>query len=594
MTAHNYTDKENDTMAENTEHIKTANEIKGDEEIKDPRKKREIIKTVIIIFLAVLLVLTFFSNTIMNRSLAEITSERTSSGKLTERIRGSGMVMSNQSWDVTVEGNKTVEAINCKNGKEVKKGDVLLTVSAGDNEALTAAEDALAALELDYQKAILTPAADYSSENQAIKNAREDLQAAIAKRDAAVAGQSGVRAAKEKYEEDKKQSAYYTKLQTKLQTVIAAIDSDEYSMAPAEYTNDILGIKSEADTAESDYNASCAIYTALSAEGSTATEAEMTAAREDMEAKETARNEAREKYETEKYELREDISGKLAEAETEAEWYAAQVTAYESENTGMGMSIDDLNADVTAKQRLLEDQINALSKTQKSDENSKKMNDLDLSAKKREIDKAREKVNKLKSETGSADIIAKYSGVVTNLSAKVGDTTLPDVPLMTIDLAEEGYTVEISVEADKAKKIKKGTAAEVVNNWFGGIDAVVTDIKSDSVAGSKNKIIVFSVTGDVDSGSFIELSIPCGGGNYDSIVPKNAVGHDNNGDFVLTVVSKNSPLGNRYYAERVAVEVLASDETSCAVSGNLGYGEYIITASSKPIEPKDQVRMKDK
>lgn len=581
-------------MAENTEHIKTANEIKGDEEIKDPRKKREIIKTVIIIFLAVLLVLTFFSNTIMNRSLAEITSERTSSGKLTERIRGSGMVMSNQSWDVTVEGNKTVEAINCKNGKEVKKGDVLLTVSAGDNEALTAAEDALAALELDYQKAILTPAADYSSENQAIKNAREDLQAAIAKRDAAVAGQGGVRAAKEKYEEDKKQSAYYTKLQTKLQTVIAAIDSDEYSMAPAEYTNDILGIKSEADTAESDYNASCAIYTALSAEGSTATEAEMTAAREDMEAKETARNEAREKYETEKYELREDISGKLAEAETEAEWYAAQVTAYESENTGMGMSIDDLNADVTAKQRLLEDQINALSKTQKSDENSKKMNDLDLSAKKREIDKAREKVNKLKSETGSADIIAKYSGVVTNLSAKVGDTTLPDVPLMTIDLAEEGYTVEISVEADKAKKIKKGTAAEVVNNWFGGIDAVVTDIKSDSVAGSKNKIIVFSVTGDVDSGSFIELSIPCGGGNYDSIVPKNAVGHDNNGDFVLTVVSKNSPLGNRYYAERVAVEVLASDETSCAVSGNLGYGEYIITASSKPIEPKDQVRMKDK
>ena len=142
-------------MADNTEHIKTANEIKGDEEIKDPRKKREIIKTVIIIFLAVLLVLTFFSNTIMNRSLAEITSERANSGKLTERIRGSGMVMSNQSWDVTVDGNKTVEAINCKNGKEVKKGDVLLTVSAGDSETLTAAEDALAALELDYQKAIL-------------------------------------------------------------------------------------------------------------------------------------------------------------------------------------------------------------------------------------------------------------------------------------------------------------------------------------------------------------------------------------------------------------------------------------------------------
>lgn len=77
-------------------------------------------------------------------------------------------------------------------------------------------------------------------------------------------------------------------------------------------------------------------------------------------------------------------------------------------------------------------------------------------------------------------------------------------------------------------------------------------------------------------------------------MPKNAVGHDRDGDFVLTVVSKSSPLGNRYYAERVSVEVLASDETSSAVSGSLGYGAYVITAASKPVEPKDQVRMKDK
>ncbi|MBR6069030.1 MAG: biotin/lipoyl-binding protein [Ruminococcus sp.] len=581
-------------MAENTEHIKTASEIKGDEEVKDPRKRRDIIKTIIIVFLAVLLVLTFFSNTIMNRSLAEITSERATSGKLTERIRGSGMVMSNQSWDVTVDGNKTIESLNVKNGKEVKKGDVLMTVSAGDNEALTAAEDALAALELDYQKAILTPAADYSSENQSIQRAREDLQTAIAKRDAAVAGQSGAKAAKEKYESDKQEQAYYTKLQTKLQTVIAAIDSDEYSMAPAEYTNDILAVKSEADTAEQDYTASCTIYTALTAEGSTATEAEIAAAREDMEAKETARNEAREKYETEKFGLRADIAGKLADAETEAELYAARVAAYESENNGGGLSIDDLNADVTAKQRTLEDLITTLSKTQKTDENTKKMSDLDLQAKKKEVDKAREKVDKLRSETGSTEVISKYSGVISNITVKVGDTTLPDNPVMTVDLADEGYTMEITVEADKAKKVKKGTQAEVVNNWFGGIEATLTDIKSDTVAGSKSKILVFALTGDVDSGSYLELSIPCGGGNYDSIVPKNAIGHDKDGDFVLVVVSKNSPLGNRYYAERVAVEVLASDETSSAVSGNLGYNEYVITASSKPVEPKDQVRMKDK
>ena len=45
-------------------------------------RKREIIKTVLIIFLAVMLVLTLLSNTIMNRSLSEITTERAMSGKL--------------------------------------------------------------------------------------------------------------------------------------------------------------------------------------------------------------------------------------------------------------------------------------------------------------------------------------------------------------------------------------------------------------------------------------------------------------------------------------------------------------------------------
>ena len=47
----------------------------GTEGQHDPKKRRDIIKTILIIFLAVMLILTFFSNTIMNRSLAEISTE---------------------------------------------------------------------------------------------------------------------------------------------------------------------------------------------------------------------------------------------------------------------------------------------------------------------------------------------------------------------------------------------------------------------------------------------------------------------------------------------------------------------------------------
>ena len=154
-----------------TKEIKDPKDIKGDKEDYDPRRKRELIKTILIIFLAALLLLTFFSNTIMNKSLSQITTERTTSGKLTERLRGSGLVLSNQSYGVTVDGNKIIDTIMVKSGQEVEKGDVLLTVGTGESEELNAAIETLETLELEYNKALLAPDADYTSENQAIKNA---------------------------------------------------------------------------------------------------------------------------------------------------------------------------------------------------------------------------------------------------------------------------------------------------------------------------------------------------------------------------------------------------------------------------------------
>ena len=122
-------------MNENKD-IKETKEIKinrQDEVVADPRKKREIIKTILIIFLAVLLVLTFFSNTIRNKSLSEISTESAVSGKLTERVRGSGMVESNQTYEVTVGGNKVIDTINIKSGQEVQKGDVLFKVASSES-----------------------------------------------------------------------------------------------------------------------------------------------------------------------------------------------------------------------------------------------------------------------------------------------------------------------------------------------------------------------------------------------------------------------------------------------------------------------------
>ena len=118
--------------------------------------------------------------------------------------------------------------------------------------------------------------------------------------------------------------------------------------------------------------------------------------------------------------------------------------------------------------------------------------------------------------------------------------------------------------------------------------------KIEKKTNSKQKKLIFDVTGDVNSGESLTLSIPCGSGTYDAIVPRSAVKEENGGYYVYTVRSKSTPLGNRYYAEKVSVNVEAKDTTSSAVSGGVSRGDYIITAASKPLTPGCQVRMKDK
>ena len=76
-------------------------------------------------------------------------------------------------------------------------------------------------------------------------------------------------------------------------------------------------------------------------------------------------------------------------------------------------------------------------------------------------------------------------------------------------------------------------------------------------------------------------------------VPNSAIREDNDGKFILTVESKSSPLGNRYIATRVGVEVLASDDNNSAISAPLYGWEYVITTSTKPVEAGKQVRLAD-
>lgn len=572
----------------------------------DPSRRRNIIKNILIVFLLVMLVLTLFSNTIMNRSLPEIQTERVASGKLTERIRKSGPVEANQSYEVKIEGNKTIDEIKIKAGQQVKKDDVLFITGTEENPEIITQEEAVETLELEYQKALLAEPEDYSKEDQAIRNARADLNAAIDKRNKAYANSGSVAQEKADLQNLKRDLSSKTARQEELKAMILALDTDDFSAAPPEMTGQLVSLQKAAVSAETDYNTVYGLYAELikgksepsTDESSVQEQADLSAqieeVRKDLEEKEEAKNKAESDYTSAKESLRRDLVSQLTDVNNSIDDINNKLAGYE-DGAGTAMSLEEYDADVVLKQRTLEDLIIELNDTKKTDSITSKSATLDLDAQKKKIEREKKKLEKMKTENETAEVKSKYNGIVRSVDIKPGESTVPDVPVAVIDISEEGYTLKVKVEGDKAKRVKVGTEAEVINNWNGDIKATVKEIRNDTVPNSKDREIVFNVEGEVDPGTSLDLSIPLGSGNYDAVVPKSAVYPDSKGgNFVLIVESKSSPLGNRYYAEKVAVEILASDETSSAVQGEIKAGDFIITTASKPVKPKDQVRMKDK
>lgn len=571
----------------------TMNENKNqDKKEINPQKRKDIIKNFLIVFLIILLILTFFSNTIMNRSLPEIATESSISGSLTEKLNASGIIESNQSYEVKAKSNSTIDAIKVKTGQEIKKGDVLFTINNEENTELKEAETLLKSMELEYQKMLLTIPKDYATENQAIKNAQEDLNNLIAKRDEVASKQAENDAKKSEYNQAKSELSGISSKLADIQMYMTAVNTDDIYSIGSEYTGNIIGYYEEYIKAQSDLQSAEADLQSFMMSPDVSEEV-IQSLQDKVNQCSDYYEQCESRYKSEKNNLRDTLSNELSYLNGESNRLNAVITDYESNLSSDDMlTVDALDEQITAKQRELETLVIALEDTKKQDNLAIQTNDIDIKAKHEEIEAQKLVVEKLRKKDSEKEIKAEYSGVVGEILVRIGDSVLPDEAVALIDISEEGYTMTVSVEAEKTKKIKVGTPVEVLNDWSNSIQADLVEMKNDS-KDKKNRILKFKVSGDVNSGDTLSVSIPCSTSRYDTIIPKSALNEDSNGKFVLIVKSKSSPLGNRYFAERVDVEVLASDEVSCAVQGNLNMGDYVITTSSKPVNDGDQVKMKD-
>lgn len=121
---------------------------------KTASKRRDWVKNAAIIFLAVMLVLTFFSNTIMNYSLPEVATQYVQRGTITAKVRGTGTVEATDPYNVMVKESRVISSVAVKQGDMVEKDQVIYYLEDAESDELKKAEDELEDLELAYMKGL--------------------------------------------------------------------------------------------------------------------------------------------------------------------------------------------------------------------------------------------------------------------------------------------------------------------------------------------------------------------------------------------------------------------------------------------------------
>lgn len=641
-------------------------------------KRREWVKNAAIIFLSILLVLTFFSNTIMNYSLPEVATQYVQSGSITAKVRGTGTIEASDPYNLIVNDTRVIESVAVKVGDDVEKGDTIFYLEDKESEELKTAQDELATLEnaldqaiLSYESKILdgtisagtiagvqsgntTSLADAQAKVQAAKDKVAALQNTKAGYEASltnISSQETLLANSTTYDAEAKAEAISSatkqlnaaqaqleEAKAKIETLKAwfgDITSQEQAnqlMVSAEanvqaMNNVVNTIKANSSTWDQNQNG---VYDTdddanIQNNGMFTGEAMKAwlAAYKDMgmtwdsiiKAKEAEYNTALAAYNEAKTIATQYSSKKQELANAEASKASAEQQVANCNQTIANLNADSGSTDIAAKKKSLADQKAQLTTAistveaqiaQAQEEQTQVLADvageLNLEFQSDEIARAREKVNdkreeiaKLEEEAANPVITSPVSGKITSLSYAAGESTMPGENAAVIQVAGKGFTASISVTNDQAKKVNVGDVAELQNAWYyDDLTATLTAIKPDTANPSQNKLLVFEVTGeDVVAGQSISLSVGQKSANYDLIVPNSAIREDNNGKFILIVESKSSPLGTRYMATRIDVEVLASDDTQTAISGALYGYEYVITTATKPVEAGKQVRLKD-
>ncbi|MCQ2543293.1 MAG: hypothetical protein MJ126_03945 [Lachnospiraceae bacterium] len=578
--------------------------------------KREIIKNITIVFLVIMLILTFFSKTIMNKSLPEVSTQGITSGSVVTQVRGDGVIEADDPYKVVVEETRKVAGVLKHEGDRVEIGDVIYKLEGETSDELTNAKNEYETLKSTYEINLLglglTQAEISTIEAGVTPTTSAILQQLEAKDNAIVAQEKKVEEVKKKVDDLEKQKEL---------SADASVDTskEEKAVADAQAAYDaskaILDEHDKNRAIVKEYNQLVDdrnYYLGL-IEGRT----------NDPQYADPSKNQPGDPIYDANYEYYLDKANELAiklnELEREKNEALSKLPSQED--------YDKQVADVKAKEaNLAQAQKNLENKGNSGDSNSKNINNQiieaksDLANKEAELEKLKldredyynkektklevekqyqelvKKANDIKDLEAKAiggTVTSPVAGTLSSVMYTAGEKIEAGSTVAIVQIDGKGYSLSFPVSDKQAKAVKVGDEVSVVDSWFySDISVNLVAIQPDKNSQRDGKLLVFSISGDgVQPGQRLTLSVGERSSNYDLIVPVNAIREDNKGTFVLIMDTKSTPFGSRYVAKRVDVEVLAKDDKNVAIKAELTGWEYVITNSSKPLQNKDQVKL---
>lgn len=676
-------------------------------EEKNTTKRREWVKNAAIIFLTIMLLLTFFSNTIMNYSLPEVATQYVQTGTITAKVRGTGKVEASDPYNVIAKESRVITSVAVKQGDIVEKDQVIYYLEESESDELTKAEQELEDLELNYMKGlfganvspeVITKVAngnidsfsqlqgkvtDMQNRLEAAKKRVEECQKNVddltlqSTKDTNNAGVStkneeltkdqattDLTEAQNRFEKDKAATiaslnaqiaevnsqiadleklitstgsttgtttsdSYYAKKATavgnlydkmkliydaakkdiELNSKIPASAGDKETNTPEEMQNTLATTKSifsqlqnvinavqgKADsytTLFADYNAALLVVQNIEQNASDINKNYGDQQTSLASRKADLANLQKQLAEVQAITASSD--GGVQDAQNRLNQANRNILEITTANSQTSVAWQNRLADANAALKNAQAVYDLLKEEQTSlaaDINA----ELDLSKTNKDIQKKKEEIEKLKEKSMGSAVKAPVAGTITTVKYVAGETTQPEDVMAVIQPEGKGFTLSISVTNEQAKKVQIGDMAELQNSWYyDDARVMLSAIKPDPDNPGTNKLLVFDVSGStIQADQSLSISVGQRSQEYELVVPNSAIREDNDGKFILTVESKSSPLGNRYIATRVGVEVLASDDNNSAISAPLYGWEYVITTSTKPVEAGKQVRLAD-